>query len=285
MMNIKNIFGLAILVIIAGCATTGNIAKYDDDYYRQRIIKSDSLQQLKEYLASSKQKLSVISFVFEGNFNVPMDGNLKTFTLNKTHLLNTGNLLFNYGLSGVIAPTSNYVLLYCADYLHANISDNFESGAVEISYTLSNMSNDEFLALKTANISDCGSLALLSSNIIYKKNTQITSNLNDTKIIPVKFDNSIAQLEDIEKYTVLINDMIGQTVTAILTDRDMLQALKDYKLTAGIVSKDSKATAPAPEPAIQNQTLNLDDSKAKCKNLGFKEGSKDFGNCVLQIME
>ena len=57
MMNIKNIFGLAILVIIAGCATTGNIAKYDDDYYRQRIIKSDSLQQLKEYLASSKQKL------------------------------------------------------------------------------------------------------------------------------------------------------------------------------------------------------------------------------------
>jgi hypothetical protein len=282
-MNIKNIFGLAILVIISGCTTTGNIAKYDDEYYRQRIIKSDSLQQLKEYLASSKQKLSVNSIVFEGSINVPIDGNLKTFTLNKTHLLNTGNLLFNYGLSGVIAPTSNYVLLYCADYLHANISDNFESGAVEISYTLSNMSNDEFLALKTANISDCGSLALLSSNIIYKKNTQITSNLNDTKIIPVKFDNSIAQLEDIEKFTFLINDVIGKAVTTILTDKDMLQALKDFKLTAHKITEVSEVSVP--EPAIQNQTLNLDDSKAKCKNLGFKEGSKDFGNCVLQIME
>jgi hypothetical protein len=80
-----------------------------------------------------------------------------------------------------------------------------------------------------------------------------------------------------------MNDINGQAVAAILADKDMLQALKDFKLTAHKISELPKVSTP--EPAIQNQSVNLDEPKVKCKNLGFKEGSKDFGNCVLQLMK
>ena len=36
-------------------------------------------------------------------------------------------------------------------------------------------------------------------------------------------------------------------------------------------------------PIIQVKPLNLEDFKAQCKELGFKVGTPDFGNCVLEL--
>jgi hypothetical protein len=33
----------------------------------------------------------------------------------------------------------------------------------------------------------------------------------------------------------------------------------------------------------QKQRTSLDDFKIKCQSLGFKVGSKDFGDCVLEL--
>lgn len=42
------------------------------------------------------------------------------------------------------------------------------------------------------------------------------------------------------------------------------------------------STTPNDKP-IKKESLNLDDFKAQCKELGFKEKTPDFGNCVLQL--
>jgi hypothetical protein len=290
MKKIRAVYSLLILVIflvVNGCATTTtNITKYDDEYYRQRIINSDNLNKFKEYLAKTKIKIYPTYFNYTGKVNVTVDDVNKTFDLKKSFFEQKADTFFMSGLSGVVTgkiEQNNYVLLYCADAIHANIKDNFESGIMAFSYTLSNMSKDEALALKNTTIAECRSLGLLSSNIIYKKNIQITSNLAAAKVIPVKVDKSITSLEDTEKYTILVNDMVGQAVTEILSDEEMLQALQDFKLTTNNISEAPKVIAPAPN--TQKQSINLDSSKNKCKNLGFKEGSKDFGDCVLQLVE
>ena len=71
----------------------------------------------------------------------------------------------------------------------------------------------------------------------------------------------------------------------------MLQALKDYILTGSkkiAVEQPSKTTVTEPITAPQpstNQSVNLDSFKTQCKELGFKVGTADYGNCVLQLMK
>ena len=40
-------------------------------------------------------------------------------------------------------------------------------------------------------------------------------------------------------------------------------------------------------PQVPNATIksSMDDAKSQCSALGFKRGTKDFGNCVLQIVD
>ena len=48
------------------------------------------------------------------------------------------------------------------------------------------------------------------------------------------------------------------------------------------VSSDSKEEKEMPK---KTTSVNLDEFKAQCKELGFKAGTQDFGNCVLELNE
>ena len=47
----------------------------------------------------------------------------------------------------------------------------------------------------------------------------------------------------------------------------------------------SNSTADIKEMPKKTTSVNLDEFKAQCKALGFKAGTQDFGNCVLQLNE
>jgi len=87
--------------------------------------------------------------------------------------------------------------------------------------------------------------------------------------------------------------MSSQAMTAMLTDADLFQALKDYRLTGG--KKLAEPTvinkAPVSESSsstttnIQAPAVKMEKYKTQCKELGFKLGTTDYGNCVLQLMK
>ena len=58
----------------------------------------------------------------------------------------------------------------------------------------------------------------------------------------------------------------------------------NYENTNSNTSFSNKQKA-LPIPPTTINPLNLDESKTKCKELGFKEKTPDFGNCVLQLNE
>ena len=57
-----------------------------------------------------------------------------------------------------------------------------------------------------------------------------------------------------------------------------------YSPTVKVVSQPSATLWAAPR-AVQAKPLSLEEFKTQCKVLGFKEGSQDFGNCVLELNE
>jgi hypothetical protein len=144
------------------------------------------------------------------------------------------------------------------------------------------------ILFKTPAQSDCGKDSV-SGDIFYKKKLQISSNPNSAKISFVLTDKT-KPLTSNDNLNIILKDMGNQAMTAILTDAEMLQALKDYRITGGkkiAVEQPSKTTVTEPviTPPSTNQSVNLDSFKTQCKELGFKVGTADYGNCVLQLMK
>jgi hypothetical protein len=52
-----------------------------------------------------------------------------------------------------------------------------------------------------------------------------------------------------------------------------------------VIPPASNSTVDIKEMPKKTTSVNLDEFKAQCKALGFKAGTQDFGNCVLQLNE
>jgi hypothetical protein len=115
--------------------------------------------------------------------------------------------------------------------------------------------------------------------------TYETAKLSLTKL------NENLPFSSFDKVALIIRDMSVQAMTAMLTDADLLQALKDYKLTGGkkliepVVNKAPVSESSSITTNNQAPAVNMEKYKAQCKDLGFKLGTTDYGNCVLQLMK
>jgi hypothetical protein len=58
------------------------------------------------------------------------------------------------------------------------------------------------------------------------------------------------------------------------------QRIENLDTESSQASNNQASTAIAPS---QTQTINLDDAKSKCIELGFKPATEAFGNCVLKL--
>lgn len=285
------------ITLASGCVPTRhlNVTNFGNERYSEIISKSKNHQELKEYLIKNNMKLGTIVSLSNsatgGLSNIVLDGQRVAFTsaTNNQWLKAIMGELVISELSGLLLDVAGYTLSYCGDYNHATIAENGSFGKMEFTYFLSNITEEQRQILfKAAPISDC-SLDGFLGDVLYKKKLQISSSPSNAKLSLVFAEKSQSVTSD-DNLNIVLKDMSAQAMAAMLTDTEMLQALKDYRLTGGKktpVEQPSKTTITEPmtTPPSTNQSVNLDSFKTQCKELGFKVGTADYGNCVLQLMK
>jgi hypothetical protein len=284
-------------VIISGCASIQqtNLANLGNEHYREKIVKSKTTQEIKEYAISNNIKFILIHTSSNANTNsFVINGatqNLITLEGNKW----LGSIMDELVITELATVRANsvtpnvYTLTYCGDFTHMSMGENGSSGKMEFSYYLSNLSDEQrgsFLVPRT--YSDCAISGFLG-DVFYKNKVEVSSSPSNAKISVAPIDKS-KPITGLDNVSLVLKDMASQAMTAMLSDAEMLQALKDYRLTGGKkipVEQPSKATVTEPiiTPPSTNQSVNLDSFKIQCKELGFKVGTADYGNCVLQLMK
>ena len=99
--------------------------------------------------------------------------------------------------------------------------------------------------------------------------------------------NRILIITTIALGTLMIQPQAGP-ITRILMGEEMkkTESQKTTTPTPKAPSPETNpisTTAPTVAPAVKRDT-NFDDSKTKCVELGFKDGSNKFNNCVMTLM-
>lgn len=288
---------LFLLLTLSGCASSlSNVITYGDEYYRDSLAKSKNTQELKEYLKQNNIKFSSLLYQSNlpagGHSSIMLGGQLQNFT-SKVNSDWNKSIIFNVPhieLSGLLTfpATAGYILTFCADFTHAHIGEDGNSGSMEYSYFLSKMTGEEVqLYLKPHTmLSDCEISGLLG-NVFYMKKVHVSSNPSIAKVSAVLKDKS-QPLKPLDNLSLISRDMADQATTAMLTDGEMLQAFKAFRLTGDKQPQSAIPMATSPfshEPINENKSLSLDGFKTQCQALGFKVGTTAFGNCVLELNE
>jgi hypothetical protein len=291
---------LFFTLLIYGCATKpiSNVNDFSANYYREIVSKSKNHQDFKDYLLKNNMKLgSLVSMSYSqlgGLANYGLDGQRTSFFYeeNNKWLKRTMSSFVVSELSGLLLDVEGYTLSFCGDFGHATMGDNGAFGSAEYTYFLSNITEAQRqLFFQQPVLSDCENDALLG-DVFYKKKIKVSSNLSTAKVTTTKKDESLP-ITSLDSVSLILYDLSQQAMTAMLTDADLLQALKDYRLTGG--KKLAEPTvinkAPVSESSsstttnIQAPAVNMEKYKTQCKELGFKLGTTDYGNCVLQLMK
>jgi hypothetical protein len=138
-------------------------------------------------------------------------------------------------------------------------------------------------------LNDCNYDALLG-DILYRKKIKVSSNPSTSKLTITRKQEGLPNTSE-DDLSLTIGDLSVQAMSAMLTDSDLLQVLKDYKLTGGKKNEPAvvnKIPISDKSETVKNNpvsSVNLEKFKEQCKDLGFKLGTPDYGNCVLQLMK
>ncbi|MEN9898054.1 MAG: hypothetical protein RLZZ66_1703 [Pseudomonadota bacterium] len=294
----NRILFLFFTLLIYGCATKPitNVNDYSANYYRDIVSKSKNYQDFKDYFLKNNMKLGTLVSMsysqFGGLANYGLDGERKSFFYeeNNKWLKRTMSNFVVSELSGLIVDVEGYTLTFCGDFGHASMGDNGAFGTAEYTYFLSNITEAQRqLFFQQPVLSDCEYDALLG-DVFYKKKVKVSSNISTAKVTTIKKDESLP-ITSLDSVSLILYDLSEQAMTAMLTDADLFQALKDYKLTGGkkliepVVNKAPVSESSSTTTNIQAPAVNMEKYKTQCKELGFKLGTADYGNCVLQLMK
>jgi hypothetical protein len=301
LVTMNRILLLFFTLFFYGCATKSisNINRLSSNNFHEIVTNSKNYKDIKEYLLKNNMKLGTIvtmSYSTLGSLaNYGIDGERKSFYTeeNNKWLKRTMSDFVVSELSGLLIDVEGYTLTFCGDFGNATMGDNGAFGSAEYTYFLSNITEDQrqLIFKQPAALSDCEYDALLG-DVFYKKKIKVSSNASTTKVVTVKKDEN-SPITSSDSVSLILYDLSQQAMTAMLTDADLLQALKDYRLTGG--KKLAEPTvinkAPVSESSsstttnIQAPAVNMEKYKTQCKELGFKLGTTDYGNCVLQLMK
>ena len=302
LVTMNRILLLFFTLLIYGCATklTTNLNVLGYSNFHENLSKSSSFIELKNYLLKNNMKLG--GFVMlsgspnttYGLGNVGLDGDRKSFFVtdeNKNWLRNTMKSFVLSEFSAFMYDSEGLNLSYCGDFANAIIGDNGEFGTIEYTYFLSNMTEvQRQIFLKQQALDDCNYDAVLG-DVFYKKKVKVNSSPTIAKLIIIKKDENYP-ITSLDNLSLTVTDQSVQAMTAMLTDADLLQALKDYKLTGGkklaepaVINKTPVSESTTTTTNNQVPAVNMEKYKTQCKELGFKLGTTDYGNCVLQLMK
>ena len=298
--TMNRILLLFFTLLIYGCATKpfNNANKVEYNNYHEVVSKSASFVDMKNYLLTNNLKLGSIVIIswsqVSGLANFMVDGisnNLFTTPENRQWLRATMDDFVTSEFAAFVKSDAEGIFLnYCGDFANASVGNNGTTGVVEYTYFLTNMTDIQRKNVLTqSGLSDCNYDAVFG-DIIYKKKIKVSSSIETAKLSFTKLNDSLP-FSSWDNVGLLIRDMSSQAMTAMLTDADLFQALKDYKLTGGkksiepVVNKIPVSESSSTTTNNQVPAVNMEKYKAQCKELGFKLGTTDYGNCVLQLMK
>ena len=103
-----------------------------------------------------------------------------------------------------------------------------------------------------------------------------------------QFSNKISNdLDSFVKETTLTIDISPFPPSLVFYQKECTRSLNQAKDLNYALPEVTKPKAPAPQmqnsPPVQAKPLSLEEFKTQCNNLGFKVGTQDFGNCVLEL--
>ncbi len=237
MENFTLLFISAFAILLVGCTSINtNVAMFGTEYYREGITSSENYQELKEYLLNNDIKLYPIVFVSNSPSGalgrIPANGTVLSLVSkdNIKWLQDSMNTLINSELQGVVLnkyDADALILTYCGDYTHATIGENGNMGSMEFSYFLSKMSDKQRKKMFNSPMqSDCA-IDLFLGDVFYKNKIRVTSEAANAKIsITLKDKNKLITNED--RIALVLNDMASQAMAALLTDGELLKALKAH---------------------------------------------------------
>ena len=293
-------------LMIYGCAISkkeNNIERLSDTYYKKTIIDSNNLKNTKAFLAENNIKFNTYTLVNNaetGSFgNILINGVRKNFVnkgvndwvkannieLEKNEL---SGFYFNNKEIDKIKPLKNGKYFYtvaCTDFTHAELALNNETIVLPFTYLLTVLTKENARSIdSTTKYWSCDGYEF--EEVIYKKNIKVSTTLSSSKIT-YDFKKGETAITEEDKLFIIAKDAIEKASIEKLNDVEMLQAWKDYLVTLN-ASNNEKLIKVKEEskPIIKQESeevKGLDDAKNNCKELGFKVGSKEFGNCVLKL--
>ena len=302
----KKFLVLFINLTIVGCATNNkgaNIERLSDTYYKKTIIDSYNLKNTKAFLAENNIKFN--TYTVDNNNPTGTFGNVLINGVRKSYVnqgvnewVKANNIeLENNELSGFkfnnkeidnIKPLKNGKYFYtfvCTDLTHAELALNNETIVLPFTYLLTVLTKENARSIdSTTKVWNCDGYEF--EEVIYKKNIKVSTTLSSSKIT-YDFKKGETAITEEDKITIISKDAIEKASIEKLNDVEMLQAWKDYLVTLN-ASNNEKLIKVKEEskPVIKLESEEIkgfDDAKNNCKELGFKVGSKEFGNCVLKL--
>ncbi len=304
----KKLIVLFVALMIYGCAISkkeNNIERYDTSYYLKIISQSSNLKSIKTFLGENNLKIRELT-IFDnkpnGTFSSIWIDNKRmsyaTPAFGTWAAKNFNGLIINE-LGSYFIPSKDiekykplrngkYLnMIVCGDLTHAEIALNNETLTLPVTYMLSAISKDNAqLTGSQSKLWDCDGYEF--GDVIYKKSITVISVLNSTRLIPEFKNKENVISNDEDKFGLIVAEALDKAGLEIINDVEMLQALKDYLITMNN-SKEVKEEVKVKEEIRQvvkqesTELKELDDAKNNCKDLGFKLGSKEFGNCVLKL--
>lgn len=245
-----------------------NIKEIKTGAYVNRVNRSVDYQALIHYLSRKGLTLAILEQDADSDrgalSGIYADGLYYSFTDEDTarHIRErTGSLMRE--ILGHLAAPSEWVIGYCIDF--SNGIANVDMGTIkaDLYYTLSNMSPSH-LASRPHNLKSCDEDGGVIP--IYRKKFRLVATLDAAKTGYTVVDPA-KPLREIERFDLTLTDLTYQAAEAILTDRNLNEALMN--LTASL--PDGR------KPEATNDVTKV------CKHLSLQEGTPAYAECMTKL--
>lgn len=267
-------FSLFLAYIVSGCASFNtpppawNIKEIKTATYVNRVNRSPDYLALNRYLSQKGLALSILEQDADSARSalagIYADGLYYNFTDEDTarHIRErTGSLMRE--ILGNLEGPSQWVVGYCIDFSNGIANVDMSTIKADLYYTLSSMSPSH-LAARPHNLKSCDEDGGVTP--IYRGKVRLYATFDGSKT-GYTVANPAKPLREIERFDLTLTDLTYQAAEAILTDRKLLDALKN--VTSMIPITDT--------PRAGNDVKDL------CSQLKLETGSPAYKECLKKL--
>ena len=246
---------------------TWNIKEIKTEKYLERIQRSDVHQQMVDSLKRHHSNIAVLAQMSNENpgslSGIYADGNYFDFSEPETTQKLVGReIQLIQDSFGPKISNSRLMLNSCIDLTHSTTRSDAGTIKASLFYQLSSYASVQ-PALRTESVDSC--LPAEQGKPLYRQSTVIQASFDGSRL-RYQVVNPSKPLLEIERFDLVLSDLLYQATESILTDPELATAI-DNALMAEQKSTDGK----------EAETSKL------CSQLKLKQGSEAFKECNLRF--